>query len=91
MLLSDRVGSSRDMAPCFVRAVKEHIPERLVDIKERVGSWGTSIRFNQITEEKFEEDHEVEIYTHLRNKLIKQFDDVFKEDLSPEDRLVFLQ
>ena len=37
--------------------------------------------------ERFEQDHEIEVYTHLRNKLIKQFDDVFKEDLSPEDRL----
>ena len=65
----------------------EHKPERLVDIRDRVGSWRTSIKFNQVTTEKFEEDHEIEVYTHLRNKLIKQFDDVFKEDLSPEDRL----
>ena len=36
--LSDRVGSSRDVAPCFVRTVMEHKPERLVDIKDRVGS-----------------------------------------------------
>ena len=87
MALSDRVGSSRDVVPCFVRAVKEHNPERFVDIRDRVGSWRTSIKFNQVTEEKFEEDHEIEVYTHLRNKLIKQFDNVFKENLSPEDRL----
>ena len=86
MHLSDRIGSSRE-APSFVRTVKEHKPERLTDIKERVGSWRSSIKFNQITEEKFEEDHEKKAYAHLRNKLIKQFDDVFKEDLSPEDRL----
>ena len=86
MSLSDRVGSARE-APSFVRTVKEHKPERLVDIKERVGSWRTSIKFNQVTEEKFEEDHEREVYAHLRNKLIKQFDDVFKEDLDPDDRI----
>ena len=67
MSLSDRVGSSRDMAPSFVRTVKEHKSERLVDIKERVGSWRTNIKFNQITEEKFEEDHEIKVYTHLRS------------------------
>ena len=77
------------MAPCFVRSVKEneHQPEKLVDIRERIGSWRTSIRFNQVTEERFEEDHEIGVYTNLRNKLIKQFSDVFKEDLSPSDRL----
>ena len=50
-------------------------------------SWRTNIRFNQITEEKFEEDHEEAVYTHLRNKLLKQFPEVFKEDLTPNDRL----
>ena len=52
--------------------------------------WGHGeqvIRFNQVTEEKFEEDHEIGVYTKLRKKLIKQFSDVFKEDLSPSDRL----
>ena len=58
------------MAPCFVRSVKEteHNPEKLVDIRERVGSWRTSIKFNQVTEEKFEEDHEIEVYTNLRKE-----------------------
>ena len=54
---ADRAGASRD-EPCFVRAVREHQPEKLVDIRERIGSWRTSIWFNQIAEEKFEEDHE---------------------------------
>ena len=70
MSLADRVGASRDMTPCFVRSVKEteHNPEKLVDIRERVGSWRTSIKFNQVTEEKFEEDHEIEVYTNLRKE-----------------------
>ena len=38
MSSSDRAGESRQ-EPCFVRAVKEHRPEKLVDINERVGSW----------------------------------------------------
>ena len=42
---------------------------------------------SQITEEEFEQDHELKMYAHLRNKLIKQFADVFKEDLGPENRL----
>ena len=66
---------------------EEHRPEKLVEINERVGSWRRNIRFNQVTEEKFEQDHEVAVYTHLRNKLLKQFPEVFKEDLDPEDRL----
>ena len=71
---SDRTGAFRDMAPCFVRSVKEteHQSEKLVDIRERIGSWRTSIRFNQVTEERFEEDHEIGVYTYLRNKLINQ-------------------
>ena len=38
MALADRVGASRDMAPCFVRAVKEteHRSEKFVDIRECV-------------------------------------------------------
>ena len=34
MSLADRVGTFRNMAPCFVRSVKEteHNPEKLVDI-----------------------------------------------------------
>ena len=77
------------MAPCFVRTVKEteHTSEKLVNIRERVGSWRTSIKFNQVTEEKFEEDHEKEAYSNLRKKLIKHFSDIFKEDLDPSDRL----
>ena len=65
---SDTVGASRDMAPCFVRLVKEteHNAEKLVDIRERVGSWRSSIRFNQVTEEKFEEDHEIECTPDLQ-------------------------
>ena len=87
--LADRVGTSRDMDPCFVRAVKEteHNSEKLVNIGERVGSWRTSIKFNQVTEEKFEKDHEIEVYSHLKKMLIKQFADIFKEDLEPSDLL----
>ena len=64
MSSSDRARESRQQ-PCFVRAVKEHRPEKLVEINERVGSWRTNIKFNQVTEEKFEQDHEVAVYAHL--------------------------
>ena len=40
-----------------------------------------------VTEQKFEKDHEIELYDHLKKKLIKQFADIFKEDLEPSDRL----
>ena len=58
-----------------------------MDIKERVGSWRTYINFNNVTEEQFEDQHEIAVYEHLRQKLLKQFSDVFKEDLDPQDRL----
>ena len=48
----------------------EYTPEKLVNIKERVGSWRTDIKFNQMTEEKFEKDHEIEVYDHMKRKLI---------------------
>ena len=43
-----------------VRNVKEAdiIPRRMVDIKERVGSWRTDMEFTQISEDDFEKDHE---------------------------------
>ena len=63
------------------------IPKKMVDIKERVGSWRTDIKFAQISEEEFVQEHEKKVFTDLRKRLIKIFDDVFKEDLTPEDRL----
>ena len=65
----------------------EHIPEKMVDIGERVGSWRTDIKLNQMTKEKFEKDTELEFYAQLKKKLIKMHSDVFKEDLEPSNRL----
>ena len=65
----------------------DDITKRMVDIKERVGLWRTDIKFAQVSEEQFEKQHEKKMYTDLRKKLIMMFDDVFKEDLTPEDRL----
>ena len=49
-----------------------------------MGSWRTEINFNQaLTEEQFERDHEMTTYANLKKKLLKMFDDVFKEDLDP--------
>ena len=59
----------------------------LLNIKEKIGSWRTDIRFNQISEEDFEKDHENEVYSHPKKKLIKMFQDVFKEGMEPFDRL----
>ena len=43
----------------------EHIHEKMGNIKERVGSWRADIKFNQVTEEKFEKDHEIEVYRQV--------------------------
>ena len=42
-----------------VRNVQTQPPKKLVDVKERAGSWRTSIKFNQIVEEEYETDHEI--------------------------------
>ena len=35
-----------------VRNVKDQSPRKLVEVKERAGSWRTKIKFNQIAEEE---------------------------------------
>ena len=67
--------------------MQAHPPKKLVEVKERAGSWRTSIRFNQIGEEEYEKDHEMAVYDALRNKLLKMYEDVFKENLTPSDRI----
>ena len=58
MDINDRVGGTKETR---VRGVKEadQVPKKIVDIKERVGSWRTDIKFNQISEKEFERDHEL--------------------------------
>ena len=56
-----------------VRNVQAHPPKKLVEVKERAGSWRTSIRFNQIAEEEYEKDHEMAVYNALRGKLLKMY------------------
>merc|ERR1711888_246939 len=70
-----------------VRNVQEVTPKKLVEVKERAGSWRTSIKFNQVTEEDYEAEHEMAVYKTLRNKLLKMYEDVFKENLEPSDRI----
>ena len=57
--MNDRVVGALEA----IRKVKEteHTPEILVNIKERVGSLRTGIKFNQVTEEKFKKDHETRL------------------------------
>ena len=75
-----------------MRNIKEanNIPKRMVDIKERVCSWHTDIKFAQISEDDFEKDHKKKVYAKLRKRLIKMFDKVFNEDHTPADRLDIL-
>ena len=86
--INDRVGGMKETEN-RVRGVKETeaVPKNIVDIKERIGSWRTDIRINQTSEQDFERDHEIRVYSHLKKKLIKMFQDVFKEDLEQSDRL----
>ena len=52
----------------------DDIPKKMVDIKERLGLWRTDIKFAQVSEEQFE--HEKKMFTDLRKRLIRMFDDV---------------
>ena len=53
-----------------VRNVQEVTPKKLVEVKERAGAWRTSIKFNQVTEEEYEAEHEMAVYKTLRLSLI---------------------
>ena len=55
-----------------VRNVQKATPKKLVEVKERAGSWRTSIKFNQVTEEEYEAEHQMAVYKTLRNKLLKR-------------------
>ena len=52
------------------------------DIKERVGSMRSKLEMNQMKEEDWEEDRKCE---KLRKQWLKDFSDIFKEDLTKED------
>ena len=62
-------------------------PRKLVNIKEHQGGIRTSISFSQMTYEQFEDHHNQQAFVDLSNWLIRQFSDVFKENLGLEDRL----
>ena len=51
--------------------MKGQSPKKLVDVKERAGSWRSNIRFTQMSEEDFEKEHEMAVYKKLRDKLLK--------------------
>ena len=70
-----------------MRNVKQSLPEaspKLVTINDRQASMRMQLSFSQISEEDFEDKH---VFDKLRKKLLQEFSDIFKEDLSPEDRL----
>ena len=54
------------------------------DIKERVGSMRSKLNMNQMGEEDWEEERKCE---ELKRQWLKDFSDIFKEDLTKEDRL----
>ena len=57
---------------------------KLIDIKERIGSIRTTLNVNEIEEEDFEEEKK---YEELRKTWLRDFLDIFKENLTKEDRL----
>ena len=58
--------------------------QKLVEIKERIGSLRTKLSFQELEEEDVEENRKCE---ELRKQWLRDFSDIFKETLSKEDRL----
>ena len=54
------------------------------DIKEIVGSMRSKLDMNQMGKEDWEEERKCE---ELKRQWLKDFSDIFKEDLTKEDRL----
>ena len=65
-----------------VRWTKEK-PTKLVDIKEKVGSQRTNLKFKDASDEDLETER---LLHNMRERLIKKYSDVFKSDLGPEER-----
>ena len=54
------------------------------DLKERVGSMRSKLEMNQMGEEDWEEERKCE---ELKKQWLRDFSDIFKEDLTKEDRI----
>ena len=57
---------------------------KLVDIRERQGSIRSTLSFRHVEEEDYEDNED---FAKLRKRLLKDFRDVFKEELGQLDRL----
>ena len=58
--------------------------QKLVEIKERIGSLRTKLSFQDLKEEDLEESRKCE---ELRKRWLRDFSDIFKETLTKQDRL----
>ena len=83
----------RSMREPRVRRIKETEEEAEVekaeklkhfDLKERVGSMRSKLEMNQMGEEDWEEERKCE---ELKKQWLRDFSDIFKEDLTKEDRI----
>ena len=63
------------------RKVQDH---RLCTLQERVGSLQSQLSFKQVNEEEWKEEKECE---EIRKAWLRDYPQVFKEDLSKEDRI----
>ena len=83
----------RKMREPRVRRIREHeegAEEEKVEkvehftLQERVGSMRSKLEMNQLTEEDWEEERKCE---ELKKQWLRDFRDIFKEDLGKEDRI----
>merc|ERR1711984_46445 len=63
------------------RKVQDH---RLYTLQERVGSLRSQLSFKQVNEEEWKEEKECE---EIRKAWLRDYPEVFKDDLSKHDRI----
>ena len=76
-----REEKQRENEKQIKRKVQEH---RLYTLQERVGSLQSQFSFKQVNEKEWEEEKECE---EVRKAWLRDYPEVFKEDLSKEDRI----
>merc|ERR1712215_37346 len=77
----ERGEKQRENEKQMKRKVQDH---RLYTLQERVGSLRSQLSFKQVNEEEWKEEKECE---EIRKAWLKDYPQVFKEDLSKEDRI----
>ena len=64
--------------------VTDAIKSAAVEVKEKVGSKRSQMKFNEMDEQEYDSSNQMEA---LKKRLMKEYKDIFKTELSTEDRI----